>query len=44
MEVEGDILFLPYLDFLGSLQLVSAPVEVGGKIRAKCRITGQSRW
>ena len=43
IPVEGkddDIEFLPHLDFLGQPLLVVAPVEVGGKIRAKCRQSG----
>ena len=41
MEGEDDIEFLPHLDFLGQPQLLVAPVEVGGKIRAKCRQADQ---
>ena len=41
VEGEDDIEFLPHLDFLGQPQLVVAPVEIGGKIRAKCCQAGQ---
>ena len=37
---EDDVEFLPHLDYLGQPQLVVAPVEVGGKIRARCRQSG----
>ena len=42
IPVEGgdDVEFLPHSDFLGQPQLVVAPVEVGGKIRARCRQSG----
>ena len=41
VSVDDDVQFLPYLDFLGQPQLVPAPVEVGGKITAKCRSPGE---
>ena len=41
MEVEGDIMFQPFLDFMGRTQLLSEPLEIGGKIRARCRISGK---
>ena len=43
IPVEGadDIEFRPYLDFLGQPQMMVAPLEVGGKIRARCRQSGQ---
>ena len=37
VEGEDDIEFLPFLDFLGQPQLLVGPLEVGGKITAKCR-------
>ena len=40
MEGGDDVEFLPHSDFLGQPQLVVAPVEVGGKIRARCRQGG----
>ena len=40
VEREDDIEFLPHLDYLGQTQLVVAPLELGGKIRAKCRQSG----
>ena len=36
MSGEEDIEFLPHLDYLGRPLLVVGPVEVGGKIRARC--------
>lgn len=32
--------FLPYLSYLGQRLLFASPVEVGGKIRAECRQSG----
>ena len=40
VEGEDDLEFLPHLDYLGQPQLAVAPVEVGGKIRARCRQAG----
>ena len=40
MEREDDIEFQPHLDFLGQPQMLVAPVELGGKLRAKCRQPG----
>ena len=40
VEGEDEVEFLPHLDYLGQPQLVVAPVEVGGKIRARCRQSG----
>ena len=40
VEGEDEVEFLPHLDYLGQPQLVVAPVEVGGKIRARCRQGG----
>ena len=40
VEGEDDIEFLPHLDYLGRPLLLVGPVEVGGKIRARCRQSG----
>ena len=40
MEGEGDIQFLPFLDFMGRAKLLSEPLEIGGKIKARCRDSG----
>ena len=43
MEVEDDIQFLPFLDFMGRPQLLSEPLEIGGKIKASCRNFGEEK-
>ena len=40
MEGEDDIQFLPFLDFMGRAKLLSEPLEIGGKIKARCRDSG----
>ena len=39
-EGEDDVEFLPYLSHIGQPVLFPSPVEVGGKIRAECRQSG----
>ena len=40
VEGEDDIQFLPFLDFMGRAKLLSEPLEIGGKIKARCRDSG----